>query len=213
MITVARSYIRVASSPPTESELSEFGDVAFEAAESAGEQLLARESRGTHVEVSPGSIETAAWIVGSSAAVVVAIANYGSFWDGLATIREHARVAGRFIERRLRSKASETGNRVLSTRVTTRQLTALERLHRQVGEKTLSPDHAASKALRFLQAGDEYADPQMVAAIEQAFGASQLGLTYASAAAVPNERRVGVHAPLEEDEGVDAHRLPQHGRR
>jgi hypothetical protein len=176
LITVARSYIRVAAAAPSESDLTEYGEAAFDAAESAGEQLLARDARGTRVEVSPGSIETAAWIVGAPTAVIAAIVAYGSFWDALATIRGHARVAGRFIERRLRSKAAEAGNRVLSTRVTTRQLSALERLHRQVAEKTMSPDDAASKALRILRMSEDGADLAMIRAIEDAFGARALGV-------------------------------------
>jgi len=175
LITVARSYLRVSSSSSSESDLTDYGSVAYEAAEAAGQNIFSSDDRGTRVEVWPGSIQAAAWIVGSSAALVLAIGNYGAFWDGLATIREHARVAAKFIERRLRSKASEDGNRVLSTRVTTRQLTALERLHRQVTEKRLSPDEAASKALRILRAGDEGADPQLIRAIEHAFGAKELG--------------------------------------
>ena len=40
-----------------------------------------------------------------------------------------------------------------------------------------------------------------------------VGLTFSSAAAVPNEMRVGGHARLKVDEGVAAHPLPQPGRR
>jgi hypothetical protein len=203
VITLSRTFIRAEASLKDSAELEEVGEVAYHAAEQAAGEVLELRHTGSRVEVSEGSTEVVAMIITGAAALITAIGNYDSFWAGVDRIRAHARLAGDFVRRQLKRDDLLRRSSIVSSRVTTGQLTSLDRLHRRVHERQLDPDEAVQKALSLLADADEPLDDHLVRSLELAFGAPREGLARINR--LPKEDRgipMAVEPPRAEAGGV-----------
>lgn len=177
MITLSRTFVRAKEALPSVDDLRQVGETAYQATEAAAGEVLSLSGLGSRVEVSEGSTEVIAEILGGAGMVITAICNYDGFWSGLDRMRAQARKAGEFVRRRLKRDSRLERSCIVSSRVTTGQLTSLERLHRRVRERQLSADEAVQKALRILRDAGDTPDTGLIRSLESAFQAPRQGLS------------------------------------
>jgi hypothetical protein len=152
MLALSRSYVHTEYGEISQDEIDALAESAYEIAETAVSEFFEIRPVGVEVRVEEGSIDTIVTIGAYASALFAAISGYGNFWDGLSRIREHARIAGKFVCNQILKRSRAKG----TSRVTTGHLTQLHRLFHRVESGELTADEATEKSLRiFVKAGEE----------------------------------------------------------
>ncbi len=171
MLTLCRTFIRVEYKAESWGELEEFTRAAYEVTDDASVKLPEFRELGASASIEENSLDFILILGAAVPALFAAIASYNNFWDGLASIREHARGAGSFIRRRFSRTSPVEEGLIIRTRITTGQLTSLDRLHRSVQSGELPPEEATIRALRAFERAGEPLSNEEVRNLAESFGA------------------------------------------
>lgn len=166
MLTISRTFLRIAYDPKSDEELEEIAESAFAVAEQGAREFLPLEEFGTEIRARPGSVELVATIIAAAGTVVAAIANYGSFSDGLQKLVEDSKKVGSFVRTRV---VRQLRSRVLSTKVTSGHLTQLDNLLVAVRNGRLERSEATRRAVAILRKAGDEVTPAVEASLEEVF--------------------------------------------
>ena len=193
MVTICRAYVRSGLEQISDDEIRGLGSRAYNLVESASTELLRVDSTSITVQVREGSLTVIGVITMAAAALYSALTRYDDFWSGVARIRGQAHSAAESLRKYFQTDRAFSGTDIVSSRISAGALDKLHRLHTNVKARALSPDAAVQEALRTFHTSGEPIDEQIISGVEEAFGASRVGLQRLSKLALESEAKV--HGP------------------
>jgi hypothetical protein len=205
MLTLSRSYIHMEYDSINTDEIDALAEYAYESAEAAASEYLEVHPVGIAVRVEEGSIEIIVTIGAYASALFAAISGYGGFCDGLSRIKNHARLAGKFVSERILHRAKEKGR----SRVTTGQVGKLQRLFRDVEAGRLTADKATQKALDVFVKVGEKISPELKETITKEF--TQIPVRPSEKERIEFPPELVEHQPLRERKEIPRRRVRRRG--
>lgn len=181
MLALSRSYVHMEYESINPDEIDALAEYAYETAETAASKFFEIPQVGVEVRVEEGSVDIIVTIGAYAAALFAAISRYGDFFEGLSRIRQHARLAGRFVCNQIlkRSTAHAT------SRTTTGHVAHIHRLFQKVEGGKLTADEATEKALKILLKAGEDISHQVQDKITKEFARVQGASSEAARVQVP----------------------------